>query len=65
MPTFVLMGCVALLNLGFVARFYLAARRPSDVIISSLIGLLWASFLVVLLKGEDKEIRNCLAVMEV
>jgi len=49
--TFVLIGCVALLILGFVARVALAAHWPSDVIISYLIGLLWASFLVSLAKG--------------
>jgi membrane-associated phospholipid phosphatase len=65
MRTFVLRGCAALLILGLVARFYLAAHWPRDVIITSLIGLLWASFLVGLLKGEDKEISNCLAMMEV
>ena len=48
MRNFVLMGCVALLILGFVARVALAAHWPSDVIISYLIGLLWASFLVSL-----------------
>ena len=48
MRNFVLMGCVALLILGFVARVALAAHWPSDVIISYLIGLLWAYFLVSL-----------------
>ncbi len=41
-----LIGCGALLILGFVARVALAAHWPSDVIISYLIGVLWASFLV-------------------
>jgi undecaprenyl-diphosphatase len=44
----VLIGCGALLILGFVARVSLAAHWPSDVIISYLIGVLWASFLVSL-----------------
>jgi undecaprenyl-diphosphatase len=44
--TAVLIGCGALLILGFVARVALAAHWPSDVIISYLIGLLWAAFLV-------------------
>ena len=43
-----LTGCVVLLMLGFVARVALAAHWPSDVIISYLIGLLWASCLVSL-----------------
>jgi membrane-associated phospholipid phosphatase len=42
----VLIGCGALLLLGFVARVALGAHWPSDVIISFLIGLLWASLLV-------------------
>ncbi len=44
--TALLIGCGALLILGFVARVALAAHWPSDVIISYLIGVLWATFLV-------------------
>jgi membrane-associated phospholipid phosphatase len=46
MRTFLLIGCVALLILGFVARVALAAHWPSDVIISYYLGLLWAAFLI-------------------
>jgi len=38
--------CGALLLLGFVARVALGAHWPSDVALSYLIGLLWASLLV-------------------
>ena len=41
-----LVACVALLMLGFVARVALAAHWPSDVIISYYLGLLWAAFLI-------------------
>jgi membrane-associated phospholipid phosphatase len=39
-------GCGALLLLGFAARVALGAHWPSDVALSYLIGLLWASLLV-------------------
>jgi undecaprenyl-diphosphatase len=39
-------GCGALLLLGFVARVALGAHWPSDVALSYLIGLLWASLLM-------------------
>ena len=38
--------CGALLLLGFVARVALGAHWPSDVALSYLIGLLWASLLI-------------------
>jgi len=41
-----LIGCVALLILGWVVRVALAAHWPSDVIISYYLGLLWAAFLI-------------------
>jgi membrane-associated phospholipid phosphatase len=41
-----LIVCVALLILGWVARVALAAHWPSDVIISYFLGLLWAAFLI-------------------
>lgn len=44
--TAALIVCSALLLLGFAARVALAAHWPSDVLLSYLIGLLWASFLV-------------------
>jgi len=44
--TVILIICGALLILGFVVRVSLAAHWPSDVIISFLIGFLWASLLV-------------------
>jgi membrane-associated phospholipid phosphatase len=44
--TKVLIVCVALLILGWVARVALAAHWPSDVIISYYLGLLWAVFLI-------------------
>ena len=44
--TIILTVCGALLILGFVVRVSLAAHWPSDVVISYLIGLLWASLLV-------------------
>jgi len=44
--TVILIVCGALLILGFVVRVSLAAHWPSDVIISFLIGFLWASLLV-------------------
>jgi len=42
----VLIVCVALLILGWVARIALGAHWPSDVIISYYIALLWAAFLI-------------------
>jgi len=41
-----LLGCGALLLLGWVARVALGAHWPSDVIISYYLGLLWAAFLI-------------------
>jgi membrane-associated phospholipid phosphatase len=41
-----LIVCVALLILGWVARIALGAHWPSDVIISYYVGLLWAAFLI-------------------
>jgi membrane-associated phospholipid phosphatase len=38
--------CVAWLLLGFAARLVLGAHWPSDLLLSSLIGLLWAAFLI-------------------
>ncbi len=38
--------CIALLVIGWVARVALAAHWPSDVIISYYLGLLWAAFLI-------------------
>jgi len=46
MRTVMLIGCGALLILGFVARVSLAAHWPSDVIISYYLGLLWAALLI-------------------
>ena len=46
MRTAMLIGCGALLILGFVARVSLAAHWPSDVIISYYLGLLWAALLI-------------------
>lgn len=45
---FVLIVCVVLLVIGWVARVALAAHWPSDVIISYYVGLLWAAFLICL-----------------
>jgi undecaprenyl-diphosphatase len=39
-------ACGVLFILGFIARIALGAHWPSDVIVSFLIGLLWASLLV-------------------
>ena len=44
--TGLLVGCGALLLLGWVARVALGAHWPSDVIISYYLGLLWAAFLI-------------------
>jgi membrane-associated phospholipid phosphatase len=44
--TALLMGCGALLILGFAARVALGAHWPSDVIISYYLGVLWAAFLI-------------------
>jgi undecaprenyl-diphosphatase len=53
-----LTGCGALLILGFVARVALAAHWPSDVIISYLIGLLWAACLVSLAFAPDRNTKK-------
>lgn len=50
--TVTLIACGALLNLGFVARVALAAHWPSHVIVSFLIGFLWASPLARFAGGE-------------
>ncbi len=44
--TGLLIGCGALLILGWVARVALGAHWPSDVIISYYLGVLWAAFLI-------------------
>ena len=44
--TALLIGCGALLMLGWFARVALGAHWPSDVIISYYLGLLWAAFLL-------------------
>jgi len=44
--TALLIGCGALLILGWVARVALGAHWPSDVIISYYLGLLWAALLI-------------------
>ncbi len=44
--TSLLIGSGALLLLGFAARVALGAHWPSDVVLSYLIGLLWASILI-------------------
>jgi membrane-associated phospholipid phosphatase len=44
--TGLLLGCGALILLGWVARVALGAHWPSDVIISYYLGLLWAAFLI-------------------
>ncbi|MHB9074585.1 MAG: phosphatase PAP2 family protein [Desulfobaccales bacterium] len=44
--TIIVIGCGALLMLGWFARVALAAHWPSDVIISYYMGLLWAAFLI-------------------
>jgi membrane-associated phospholipid phosphatase len=41
-----LMGCSALLILGWVARLALGAHWPSDLILSYYLGFLWAAFLI-------------------
>ena len=41
-----LIGCGALLILGWVARVALGAHWPSDVIVSYYLGLLWAALLI-------------------
>ena len=41
-----LIGCSAILVIGWVARVALGAHWPSDVIISYYLGLLWAAFLI-------------------
>jgi membrane-associated phospholipid phosphatase len=43
--------CSALLAIGWAARVALGAHWPSDVLLSYLIGLLWACFLVRFLNG--------------
>jgi membrane-associated phospholipid phosphatase len=44
--TVLMIGCGALLMLGWFARVALGAHWPSDVIISYYLGLLWAAFLI-------------------
>ena len=44
--TGLLLGCGALILLGWVARVALGAHWPSDVIISYYLGLLWAVWLI-------------------
>ena len=44
--TTLLIVCGAILILGWVARVALAGHWPSDVIISTYLGLLWAAFLI-------------------
>jgi membrane-associated phospholipid phosphatase len=44
--TVLMIGCGALLMLGWLARVALGAHWPSDVIISYYLGLLWAAFLI-------------------
>jgi membrane-associated phospholipid phosphatase len=44
--TILLIGCGALLMLGWLARVALGAHWPSDIIISYYFGLLWAAFLI-------------------
>ena len=44
--TGLLVGCGALLLLGWIARVALGAHWPSDVIISYYLGLLWAACLI-------------------
>jgi membrane-associated phospholipid phosphatase len=44
--TILLIGCGALLILGWLARVALGAHWPSDIIISYYFGLLWAAFLI-------------------
>ena len=46
MRTTLLIVCGAILILGWVARVALAGHWPSDVIISTYLGLLWAAFLI-------------------
>ena len=44
--TTLLIVCSAILIVGWVARVALAGHWPSDVIISTYLGLLWAAFLI-------------------
>ena len=44
--TALLMICISLLVIGWIARIELAAHWPSDVAVSYLIGLLWVTLLV-------------------
>jgi membrane-associated phospholipid phosphatase len=46
--------CVSLLGLGWIARVALGAHWPSDVIISYYLGLLWAAILIRLSIPREK-----------
>ncbi len=46
----ILTACIALIIVGWVARVALAAHWPSDVLISYYLGLIWAAFLIRLLR---------------
>ena len=50
--------CVSLLGLGWIARVALGAHWPSDVIISYYLGLLWASVIIRLGIPSEKQSPN-------